>query len=212
MKRDVYEVMSEVSPYVKELVECMSPSLTFQEYEPNKKFSFGYGVGQKCIVIQSGFVSVHIDTDQLMLGGVFTGPTILGLCSLKTDQVQCALKIRSVSRLAVITMEELYSILAKEQIWELFARHLQVVSNKFLLNTFMLTAENAYSLIRHQLFELMYEPESYRAQTPVEHYIRGKTRLSRSGIMNILSKLKQGGYIVIENGILISINKLPLKF
>ncbi|WP_407438855.1 helix-turn-helix domain-containing protein [Lelliottia sp.] len=212
MSRDLYEVMKEVSPYVLELVERMSPSLQFKAYPPNSKFSFGTGAAQKCIIIRGGLVTVHLDADQLMLGGVLTGPTILGLCSLKTDQVQCALKTRTACQMAIVTMDEVYAILAKENIWELFARHLQVLSNKFLLNTYVLIAENAYSLIRHQLFELMHEPESFRAHTPVEHYIRDKTRLSRSGIMSILSKLKQGGYVVIEKGILISINKLPLKY
>ncbi|WP_416173619.1 helix-turn-helix domain-containing protein [Enterobacter kobei] len=45
-----------------------------------------------------------------------------------------------------------------------------------------------------------------------ERYIRNKTPLSRSGVMKILSSLKSGGYINIEQGKLISIGVLPKKY
>jgi hypothetical protein len=38
---------------------------------------------------------------------------------------------------------------------------------------------------------------------------QGKTQLSRSGVMRILADLKTGGFIEMEEGRLIKINKLP---
>lgn len=45
-----------------------------------------------------------------------------------------------------------------------------------------------------------------------EKYIREKTHLSRSGVMRILADLKTGGFIEMEEGRLIKINKLPAKY
>ena len=58
----------------------------------------------------------------------------------------------------------------------------------------------------------MSEDESVRGSITAERYIRNKTPLSRSGVMKILSSLKSGGYINIEQGKLISIGVLPKKY
>ncbi|CAM6830726.1 helix-turn-helix domain-containing protein [Klebsiella michiganensis] len=52
----------------------------------------------------------------------------------------------------------------------------------------------------------------YRHSVTAEKYIREKTRLSRSGVMRILAALKTGGFIEMEEGKLIKINKLPAKY
>ena len=67
-------------------------------------------------------------------------------------------------------------------------------------------------MIRQQLIKLMEEDESYRSSVTAERYIREKTQLSRSGVMRILADLKTGGFIEMEEGRLIKINKLPAKY
>ncbi len=58
----------------------------------------------------------------------------------------------------------------------------------------------------------MTESEAFRASTTVEKYIRTKTHLSRSGILKILAELKTGGYVEMDEGRLVKINKLPAKY
>ena len=70
----------------------------------------------------------------------------------------------------------------------------------------------AYEIVRVQLQELMSEPAEYRHDVSAAQYIQQKTSLSRSSIMKILAQLKKGGYISIENGILLTIEHLPLKY
>jgi DNA-binding IclR family transcriptional regulator len=67
-------------------------------------------------------------------------------------------------------------------------------------------------MIRQQLVKLMEEDEAYRLGVTAERYIREKTQLSRSGVMRILADLKTGGFIEIDEGRLIKINKLPAKY
>lgn len=77
---------------------------------------------------------------------------------------------------------------------------------------FKLITPTTYSTVRHQLYELINLPEDVREKILVEDYIRSKTRLSRSGIMHILSDLKNGGYIVIVKGILKEVHHLPENY
>ncbi|WP_449549072.1 helix-turn-helix domain-containing protein [Lelliottia amnigena] len=43
------------------------------------------------------------------------------------------------------------------------------------------------------------------------NYIQNRCLLSRSGIMSVLSSLRAGGHIELENGKLVKINYLPDK-
>lgn len=58
----------------------------------------------------------------------------------------------------------------------------------------------------------MNEDEALSAYINVSDYILEKTRLSRSRVIKILGDLRIGGYIEINQGILIKINKLPEKY
>jgi hypothetical protein len=58
----------------------------------------------------------------------------------------------------------------------------------------------------------MNESEELRLATNACDYVQEKTLLSRSGIMKMLSDLKRGGHIEVERGVLIAVNKLPVKY
>lgn len=86
------------------------------------------------------------------------------------------------------------------------------LAEKLYVSFDMHTLSTAYEKIRVQLCELMTEPPSYREKISAEQYIRGKTRLSRSGVMRILASLRDGGYIELEKGVLQKIHSLPDKY
>lgn len=75
-----------------------------------------------------------------------------------------------------------------------------------------LVTPSVFERVRYQLYELMSKPQSIRKSVTAENYMRSKTRLSRSGIMNALSELRKGGYITIEDGHLIDIKHIPARF
>ena len=77
---------------------------------------------------------------------------------------------------------------------------------------FKLVSPTVFEQVRYQLFELMSKPQTLRESITAENYIRGKTRLSRSAVMNVLSALKAGGYITILNGHLKEIKHIPAQF
>lgn len=79
--------------------------------------------------------------------------------------------------------------------------------------TNLLISKSTYQIVCAFLFELEMMPTEQRLQTSVFNYIHEHTHLARSGVMKILSDLRQGEYINIEHGKLIAIlKKLPREY
>lgn len=89
--------------------------------------------------------------------------------------------------------------------------HLQLVVSVGGEVLFKLVTPTVFEKVRYQLYELMSKPQTVRESVTAESYIRSKTRLSRSAIMNTLSTLKEGGYICIVNGHLKEIKHIPAQ-
>ncbi|MBF7980727.1 MULTISPECIES: helix-turn-helix domain-containing protein [Rahnella] len=79
--------------------------------------------------------------------------------------------------------------------------------------TNLLISKSTYQIVCAFLFELEMMPPEQRLRTSVFNYIHEHTHLARSGVMKILSDLRQGEYINIENGKLVAIlKKLPREY
>lgn len=79
--------------------------------------------------------------------------------------------------------------------------------------TNMLINKTSYEIVRALLLELDKVPSEIKTKINVPTFILERSHLARSGIMKILSHLRQGEYIKIESGKLISIlRKLPKSF
>jgi hypothetical protein len=128
------------------------------------------------------------------------------------QQVPLYIKALMPSVIGKMSREQALKVIKDHNQWEALSQHLMFISAKLFTYSEQLTAPSAYEVIRMQLLELMGEDERVRTTTTAERYIRDKTNLSRSGIMHIISKLKEGGFIEINRGILIKINRLPDKY
>ena len=66
---------------------------------------------------------------------------------------------------------------------------------------------------RNHLIEMSLLPEETRMRVSILDYIQERTHLSRSSVLNVLSALKSGNYIVFKRGgYLIELNNLPERF
>lgn len=112
----------------------------------------------------------------------------------------------------VIKFDDAVSIINSHNAWRsvasMFSWYIHIVSSR----DEKLVGVGAYDMVRSQLFDIMNLPEDVRLKTTVAKFIVTRTRLSRSMVMKILSDLTKGGYIYIEKGILLSINRLPEKY
>lgn len=209
--QDLVVFLKDQNLYSQELVEHLSPFVIFETYPPGKSFNYEIEGQRYCYLIRSGEVIMYRESDSVLLA-LIQAPALLGAGALLAKEMNIFITTSQTSEIAILTMDEIFTLLSRENLWETFSKQMQITLNKLLIATSRLTITDSYGLLRAQLIELMREPEAFRKGITAEKYIRSKTRLSRSGIMRILSDLKAGGYIVLEDGILKKINKLPEKY
>jgi hypothetical protein len=200
-----------LSKYTGMLVEKLSPYVEYKLYPTGRRLGFDHDSVPKCYLIRSGAVTLHQQPGDVLIG-MFEAPSIRGGVQPSAN-IFCAslsLRVSMPSEIAVLDHSQLLELIGQNGLWEIFAMHLQAVTNALFTHTLQLsTSSSSFEMVRNQLIELMNEPQLLRVISPAEKYIRSKTGISRSGTMRILAEMRASGFITMENGILKSINKIP---
>lgn len=208
---EVHAAKADTSHLIK-LIEQLEPFLEFEKMPVNTRLThFGSSSHHKCYLIKSGIISLHRQPDDILIE-LCEAPTLRGIAKLKSTTDLLVFKVLVPSEIAVIERQKLFELISEHNLWEHFAMHHLEVLSVALEKIVKLSTPKAYDLIRNQLYELINLSATTRESILVEEYIRGKTRMSRSGVMRILSDLKEAGYIVIERGILKEVRHLPKKY
>lgn len=198
------------SPYTQLFLEKIEPYVKYKTQPVGTWFRFNSSEGKQCYFIRTGIIHLYRQPEDVLIG-VFEAPCIRGIVP-ETGDMELTFRVAEPSEIAVLSYNELMQIIEKHNLWDVFAKHMQVIARSLFIHMTHVTPASAYEAIRFQLIELMNSSENVREHITAEKYIRSKTKLSRSGIMRILSQLKAGGYIVLENGVLKEITNLPAKY
>lgn len=75
-----------------------------------------------------------------------------------------------------------------------------------------LVGNNSYHQIRAMLLNMAEWDETLRSKIGVMNHIQQSTRISRSVVAEVLAALRQGNYINMSRGKLVSINRLPTEY
>ncbi|BCG10505.1 helix-turn-helix domain-containing protein [Buttiauxella agrestis] len=94
--------------------------------------------------------------------------------------------------------------------------NMQVLSNILIFMTIFsleLHAERkqltSYQTIKPMLYRYLYRAKTYPKESEgLANFIIRRTKLSRTHVFRVLADLKEGGYITMKNGKLVSINKV----
>ena len=154
---------------------------------------------------------IHRSNHDLAMATV-QGPAVIGLSNLYQTQMRGYIKTFNNCDIVILKMEFVNETVKRHNLWEPLAYHLMSLAGKLFHSYEDLTGPSAYDIVIAQLYALSNEEPSFRLSVTAESYIRDKTHLSRSGVMRILSALKEGGYIDMQRGVLLNIIKLPEKF
>ncbi|MDL4614298.1 helix-turn-helix domain-containing protein [Enterobacter asburiae] len=178
---------------------------------PRRRLSLCVGNDRLCYVILKGSVIAHRHSDDLAVL-TLTGPALIGVGNLLTVELDGYIKTLTRCDMVILNMDTVHEMINTQQLWDLVAKHMMLISGMLYHHSELLTAPSAYGVVRQQLYELINEHPTIRNNITAERYIRDKTLLSRSGVMRILSGLKEGGYIELHRGILTRVSSLPEKF
>lgn len=199
-------------PFPKEeLINGLMPFLSVTAYPKGKKLQLRDKDNALCYIVLQGITTVHRASDGLMLS-VLESPSIYGASHLMLSKSIVYLKTYTPCRIAVLSSTAFEELIARENLWQPLSLYLISAFNKFFDATTALTYTSAYEMVRAQLLQLNEEAEIVRTSFTAANYIKNKTNLSRSGIMRILSQLRQGGYIETDKGYLTQVHKLPLGY
>ncbi|QPK02322.1 helix-turn-helix domain-containing protein [Enterobacter mori] len=199
------------SPFAQELIVHLQSDSTLRNTGRGEQLNLQVNGQGMCYLILEGTIAVYRRSDNMMLSTA-RNPAIFGLANLTDIYFDDYLKTVTPCLIGVISTVRVNEIIKEKALWGLLSKQLMFTYNRLYNNVMPYGAPTAYEMIRQQLIKLMEEDEGYRTVVTAERYIREKTQLSRSGIMRILADLKTGGFIEMDEGRLIKINKLPARY
>ena len=199
------------SPFTECIIEKLEPYCEIKNISPRKRLYPKSGGKYYCYLLLKGYVTYHRDKNDIAVLTA-TAPTLFGLNYIASENIITYIKTLTPATIGIMPLDKAIEIIEEHHLWKAVAQHMMVLSSKLYIINEQMSAPTSYELIKFILLQLMSENETYRKSITVVNYIQGKTHLSRSGIMRILTYLKAGGYIEIHRGFLISLNKLPAKF
>ncbi|MEH3773002.1 helix-turn-helix domain-containing protein [Enterobacter asburiae] len=199
------------SPYAQELISHLLSDCTTHRAARGERLDLQVNGQGMCYLILEGTIAVYRRSDDMLLSTA-RSPAVFGLANLTDIYFNDYLMTISPCLIGTLTTQRLNDIIQEKALWGLLSKQIIFAYSRLYNNVMPQGAPTAYVMIRQQLVKLMEEDESYRQSVTAEKYIREKTHLSRSGVMRILADLKTGGFIEMEEGRLIKINKLPAKY
>ena len=200
-----------LNDYSARLIDVLLPHAIVKRYPPGSKKLFTVNGECYCYILLEGHLAMHRATDHRLVSNI-SPPALIGLHNMPEKPLNDYIKTLESSLLALISVKNIFPLIAENNLWETLARYLVFVVNQYYAISMDTSSSSAYNLIKTQLIQLINEDEYVRLNTTAEKYIREKTGLSRSGIMRVLAELKFGGNIKIERGVLMEIKRLPLKY
>lgn len=174
------------------------------------------GAAQKKIyfLLDGALIGYVGEGDKKQNLGILTSPAIIGIGHLGKLGAICDFESISPCLIDAIDVEQFESVINENGLWkDLFQMTLPSLT-AVALRASSSGLQSAYDIVRDSLLYMEQEKAySLKERYTVVKYLQTFSRLSRSMILKILSELKIGGFIDMENGKLIKINKkLPEKF
>lgn len=198
-----------LSPHLQRLLSILTRDEDYRTVPKGSKLFFRQQGVATCHFIRQGSVLLARRDDAFSLG-ILSAPIALGFTLPLSEHIY--LHTLAQCEIASLPYNTVMALIEEQKAWDLIARHIMFITNKLFIYNEMLTAPTSFEILRYQLLMLIQEPDSVRENTSVYRYILDRTRLSRSSIMKMLSELKKGNYIKLENGKLLSIHHLPNRF
>lgn len=206
----MYNVSNEGKPqhHIKMLIESLS---TVASPIIKKTITLNYGHDGECFLLHKGFVTISRRNDGLVLNSE-VAPFIFGLAALAQPQMDIVIVVSESASLSKITRSDALKIIDDNNLYKSLTYFLNYISIRILNHCIRISQQNSYDTIKLLLVELMKESEEVRNSTQLVSYILNRCVISRSGVMRILAKLREGKYIETEKGSLKSVTKLPVRF
>ncbi|MCD1125448.1 helix-turn-helix domain-containing protein [Jinshanibacter sp. LJY008] len=160
--------------------------------------------------IQEGFFGIYMNEERLLT--FYEGPALLGLTNLYAPPTYFYIKPGQNITVNALTIEDARKVIAEKGLYESVNYVLANNMTEYYRVFAKTINPNNYAFIRLLLIELAQSSDEIKNSVTVASYIIKRSWLSRSYVMMVLSELRKGDYITMNNGKLMSITTLPERF
>ncbi|HEF0064550.1 hydrogen peroxide resistance inhibitor IprA [Citrobacter sp. Cpa228] len=194
------------------LDKCLSKYGKHFKYDNKKQIIYSSDInGDDTFIILSGVVSLR--RGESVLVGIVQAPFIMGLSDgvMKTD-VPYRLITESNCTGYHLPASQTINIIEQCQLWREAFCWLAWQNCMLEMRDLQLIGNNSYDQIRATLISMTEWDDVLRSRIGVMNYIHQRTRISRSVVAEVLAALRKGGYIEMNKGKLVNINRLPFEY
>lgn len=196
----------------RKLDKCLSKYGEHFECDNKKQVIYSNDINSDdTFIILSGVVSLR--RGENILVGIAQAPFIMGISDgvMKTE-VQYRIMTESHCTGYHLPATKTINIIEQCQLWREAFCWLAWQHCILELRDLQLIGNNSYDQIRATLISMTKWDDVLRSRIGVMNYIHQRTRISRSVVAEILAALRKGGYIEMNKGKLVSINRLPFEY
>ena len=162
-------------------------------------------------IIIRGEVDFRRESDELCMFSL-NDQAIFGLSAIFYNSSHMYGLVRTETVVRQIKVEDFKQLMTEKNLWPELSKVLAWYICLMSKRDDVLVARSAYSVVREFLLEINDLIVQNKRDVNIYDYIQEYTSLARSTIIKILSDLKKGQYIVVENGRLLSLTSLPEKY
>lgn len=200
-------------PEFTRLEKCLAPySTPFHLSGEQTLFSDCYDDDHYTLFLQSGTLTIQRQQDDLLVE-IITAPFILGL---NAGMAGCGSQYTLIAQTPCsgfyLPADATRSYIQQAHLWRDAFCWLSWNHKMMESRDGQLVGNNSYSQIRSTLLVMAEWDETLRSRVGVMNYIQRRTRISRSVVAEVLAALRQGNYINMSRGKLVSINRLPAEY
>lgn len=173
--------------------------------------------GNRIVLLEDGVFSYCRSDDRMLVTSEFA-PSLMGLTDsygITYDvpaRPEHFLVAETLTRGCAVSLADFVRIVGECDLWHDVARFLAYRLMVMSVRDRELVGVDSYLKVRTLLIEIWSYSEEYRRSINVLNFIQRRTGISRSRTLKLLSELKKGGYINIDNGRLLSVQKLPVAY
>lgn len=182
--------------------------------QPGEEMSLSSEQGNHVVLLEEGIISFCRNSDRIHMTSGFA-PSVMGLVDSYgvtygvTPRPEHILVAETECHGRAVQLADFIRVADACDLWHDVARYLAYHLMILFARDRELVGVDSYYKVRSLLIEIWAYPEAYRRSINVLAFIQRRTGISRSRTLKILSELKKGGYISIENGRLLDVKKLP---
>ncbi|MDV0594422.1 MULTISPECIES: helix-turn-helix domain-containing protein [unclassified Enterobacter] len=197
---------------LRRLEQCLKSASTPFKCAPQQLITSGECSESRTIVLQTGIIEIYRHSDELLVG-IATAPFIFGLSTVMINHCQeYRVQAKTSCTGFYLPAETTRQLIQQNSLWQDAFGWLSWINYILGKRDMQLVGNNSYHQIRAMLLNMAEWDETLRSKIGVMNHIQQSTRISRSVVAEVLAALRQGNYINMSRGKLVSINRLPSEY